>query len=87
MLHVTCALIEREGMVLAAQRSSTMPLPGKWEFPGGKQEPGESLEDCMVREIKEELHLDIRILSSLSPSIYVKKKGKSICLQQFIVKL
>jgi 8-oxo-dGTP diphosphatase len=54
-LHVACALIERDGLVLAAQRSAAMNLPLKWEFPGGKLEPGESPETCLQRELLEEL--------------------------------
>lgn len=41
--------------ILCAQRSPSMSLPGMWEFPGGKIEPGESPEECLVREIREEL--------------------------------
>lgn len=44
-----------------------MPLPGKWEFPGGKVESNESLEECIIREIKEELDADIEILRKLTP--------------------
>jgi 8-oxo-dGTP diphosphatase len=54
-VHVACALIERDGLVLAAQRSAVMSLPLKWEFPGGKLEPGESPEECLRRELIEEL--------------------------------
>ncbi len=50
-----CALIEREGRVLIAQRPGHKHLPLKWEFPGGKVEPGESAEAAIVREIREEL--------------------------------
>lgn len=67
-LDVSCAIIERDGLVLAAQRSESMSLPLKWEFPGGKLDPHENAADCLVREIKEELGVDIKILSSLPPS-------------------
>ncbi|WP_121808228.1 (deoxy)nucleoside triphosphate pyrophosphohydrolase [Mucilaginibacter kameinonensis] len=66
MIKVTCAIIvNADGLVLAAQRSATMNQPLKWEFPGGKIEPGETAEACLIREIKEELHVDIEIVSSL----------------------
>lgn len=66
MIKVTCAIIvNADGLVFAAQRSPTMSLPLKWEFPGGKIEPGETAEACLIREIKEELHVDIEIVASL----------------------
>lgn len=64
MIDVCCAIIiDEEGKVLVAQRSANMLLPLKMEFPGGKMEPGESAEACLIREIKEELNVDIQILS------------------------
>lgn len=66
MIKVTCAIIvNADGLVFAAQRSAAMSLPLKWEFPGGKIEPGETAEACLIREIKEELHVDIEIVASL----------------------
>ncbi|MEM7037356.1 MAG: (deoxy)nucleoside triphosphate pyrophosphohydrolase [Bacteroidota bacterium] len=62
MITVTCAIILFRGRVLAAQRSADMSLPLKWEFPGGKLEPGEAPEICVVREIEEELRLAVRVL-------------------------
>ena len=56
-IHVTCVIIERDGRVLAAQRSASMVLPLKWEFPGGKIDPGESSEECLRRELLEELRV------------------------------
>lgn len=61
MIHVTCAIIQHEGKILICQRSARMNLPLKWEFPGGKIEPGESREDCLAREIREELGITVRI--------------------------
>jgi mutator protein MutT len=60
-VHVACALIERDGLVLAAQRSATMNLPLKWEFPGGKLEAGESAEECLQRELMEEMGVIISV--------------------------
>jgi 8-oxo-dGTP diphosphatase len=62
---VCCAIIEYNGKILLAQRSHKMNNPGKWEFPGGKTESGETNEECIVREIREELNLEIRITVSL----------------------
>lgn len=59
--EVTAALIWRDGEVLIAQRPAEGLLGGLWEFPGGKQEPGESLPECLRREIREELALEIAV--------------------------
>ncbi|MFB2121071.1 (deoxy)nucleoside triphosphate pyrophosphohydrolase [Parapedobacter sp. 2B3] len=67
MLIVTCAVIIHHGKILICQRSSTMDLPLKWEFPGGKVEPGEDEKETVVREISEELHLDIEVVKRLEP--------------------
>jgi 8-oxo-dGTP diphosphatase len=58
-IDVTCAIIERDSLVLAAQRSAAMSLPLKWEFPGGKVDPGESLEECLQRELLEEMGVQV----------------------------
>jgi len=60
-IHVACALIEHDGLVLAAQRSAAMNLPLKWEFPGGKLEAGESAEECLQRELIEEMGVTISV--------------------------
>jgi len=48
-LYVTCAIIEKDSLVLAAQRSRTMAMPMKWEFPGGKIKSGETPEHCLFK--------------------------------------
>ena len=58
--HVSAGLIWKNGMVLTAKRPKGSHLEGFWEFPGGKQEKGESLEDCLEREIEEELGLRVK---------------------------
>ena len=52
---VAAAVIERGGAVLVTRRLKGAHLEGLWEFPGGKCEPGESIHDCLIREIDEEL--------------------------------
>lgn len=69
-LHVACAIIEKEGKILAAQRSAITTLPLKWEFPGGKIEAGESPEECLQRELNEELGVSVHINSAFSPSTH-----------------
>lgn len=83
MMLVTCALIEKNGKVLVAQRSATMPLPLKWEFPGGKLEGGESPEACVIREIREELGLEIKPVHRL-PDAPWPHYSKPIVLLPFI---
>ncbi|MFC4263100.1 (deoxy)nucleoside triphosphate pyrophosphohydrolase [Ferruginibacter yonginensis] len=69
-INVTCAIIDFNGKVLVVQRSETMQLPLKWEFPGGKLEPFETEEQCILREIKEELSIDILLLDRLSVTTF-----------------
>ncbi len=64
-IPVVCALIERAGLVLVAQRPAHKHLPLKWEFPGGKVEPDEAAEAAIVREIREELGCEFVITQAL----------------------
>jgi 8-oxo-dGTP diphosphatase len=57
---VAAAVVEREGRVLAARRKRGSHLEGCWEFPGGKIEPGESPEECLTRELAEEVGVLVR---------------------------
>jgi len=71
MIDVSCALITgQNGKVLVTQRSSSMRLPLKWEFPGGKVEMAETAEECLHREIYEELGIKIEIIRSLTPAVF-----------------
>lgn len=63
-LHVAAAVIRHEDRILATQRSDG-DKKGKWEFPGGKCEPGEAPDDTVVREIREELDARIRVSRKL----------------------
>lgn len=67
-IPVACALIERDGTVLIAQRPAHKHLGGQWEFPGGKIEPGESPAAALRREIEEELRCRIEVGPALPPS-------------------
>jgi 8-oxo-dGTP diphosphatase len=77
---VVCAVIEQNGLILCAQRSETMALPLKWEFPGGKIEPGEAEEPALIREIQEELNVKIEILERLPVHDYAYTPEKVIRL-------
>ena len=77
MLHVTAAVIEREGRVLVARRRGGDRFAGLWEFPGGKIEPGEAPRDCLRREILEELGLDVEVGASLGEYPYAPAAGSA----------
>lgn len=62
---VVCAVIEKDGLVLLAQRPPNKLLPLKWEFAGGKVEPGEDPAAAIVREIREELGCEVAITHAL----------------------
>jgi 8-oxo-dGTP diphosphatase len=64
-IHVSCAIIEHGGQVLAARRGLFTRLPLKWEFPGGKIDPREDPQACLLREIHEELDMVVVIHTAL----------------------
>lgn len=67
---MVCGLVVQNGRVLSAQRSSSMPLPGYWEFPGGKVEEGESDQAALVRELREELEIDVTVGERLGTIVH-----------------
>jgi len=83
MIDVCCAIIENNGKILATKRGENMHLGGFWEFPGGKVEAGENAEECIIREIIEELNINIVILDNL-PDVEHNYPEKSIRLIPFI---
>src|SRR5512138_2391378 len=85
-IHVACAIIEKNGLVLAAQRSEVMSLPLKWEFPGGKIERGESAQECLHRELLEELSITVHIDRQLPENRHHYSEF-AITLYPFICKL
>jgi 8-oxo-dGTP diphosphatase len=60
LLVAACALVDADGRVLIAQRPEGKAMAGLWEFPGGKIEDGERPEESLIRELKEELGIDVR---------------------------
>ena len=68
LIEVSCAVIMDGDLVLLTQRSELMPHPLKWEFPGGKLQAGETPESSIIREIREELGVEISVLKLL-PSV------------------
>ncbi len=83
IIKVTCAIIVENNKILTAKRSSSMPHSGFWEFPGGKIEEGESSENCLMREIKEELNCEIHIHKKL-PAFTHQHLDKHIELQPYV---
>ena len=75
MKNVTAAIIEHDGRYLLARRAPEQNLAGYWEFPGGKIEANETPEDCLIRELREELHLETRVLEHFCNSVYHYEKG------------
>ena len=69
-MKVTAGIIEKDGWVLIARRKPGKHMGGKWEFPGGKIEPGETPEQGLARELEEELALNARV-------------GKFLCSTRF----
>ena len=59
VIVAACALLDQESAVLIAKRPEGRPLAGLWEFPGGKVEAGEEPEEALIRELHEELGIDI----------------------------
>jgi len=84
MINVTCAIIRNEdNEVLVVQRGEATDHPLKWEFPGGKLAKGETEEECIIREIKEELSMEIVIYGRL-PVVNHDYGHKQIRLIPFI---
>lgn len=71
--QVAAAVIIFNGTILIAQRAKKDAFEGLWEFPGGKQEPGETLEACLHRELNEEFGVDATV-------------GKRLCVSPFMLK-
>ena len=87
MIEVTCSIIEHNNKILVTQRSEKMALPLKWEFPGGKVEKDETAEACLIREILEELHINIKIKRQLNSNTHQYSETKIIKLIPFICEL
>jgi len=76
MKEVSAAIIIEDGKVLLARRAKGEKLAGYWEFPGGKREEGETIDECLVREIREELSLDIEVVGEFDTSDYKYPGGR-----------
>ena len=79
MLVAACALVDADGRVLLAQRPEGKPLAGLWEFPGGKVEPGETPEETVIRELREELGIETKV-ACLAPLTFASHSYDSFHL-------
>lgn len=70
IFKVTAAILEKDDRIIIAQRKNSDHLSGLWEFPGGKIEPGETPEECLTRELKEELGIDVKVSEFLGSNIH-----------------
>jgi len=75
-LLVTAALLKHDNKILIAQRSDSGRFANKWEFPGGKIDPAETPEECLHRELQEELCIDSTIGTLFSDTFYQHEMGQ-----------
>jgi len=75
IIRVTAAVIVNDGMLLIAKRKPMARLPNLWELPGGKVEPNEAPEECLIREIKEEFDINITVGEYLGSNIHAYDFG------------
>ena len=86
MYIVKAAAIIRDGKVLIAQRQQGSHMEYKWEFPGGKLEPDETPEECIIREIKEEMDIDIEV-DDIYKVVKFKYEEKDILLLCYLCRI
>ena len=79
VLVAAAALVDVDGRVLICQRPEGKQLAGLWEFPGGKVEPGETPEDCLIRELEEELGIRVSH-ACLAPFVFASHEYDSFHL-------
>ena len=79
LLVVACALVDADRRVLIAQRPEGKQMAGLWEFPGGKVEPGETPEDALIRELREELAVETKT-ACLAPLSFASHSYESFHL-------
>lgn len=85
LLVAACALVDRDGRVLLARRPQGKPMAGLWEFPGGKLVEGETPEQALIRELKEELGIETDA-SCLAPIAFAScaNEGSHLLMPLFV---
>jgi 8-oxo-dGTP diphosphatase len=83
--YVAAGLILRGSTVLICQRRGDQPMAHKWEFPGGKIEPGETAEQALVRELNEELDIQAEVGALVVRLRHTYRSGGAVDLQFFVV--
>ena len=87
MINVVAAILEKEDKVLIARKKKGKPLEGYWEFPGGKIEIGETPEQALIRELKEEMDIKIEVKRYVGESIYDYGDNKIVSLRGYTAKV
>jgi 8-oxo-dGTP diphosphatase len=85
LVEVSAGIIVDARRVLVCRRRSDQPHPLKWEFPGGKREAGESMEDCLRRELREELGIEAQVGPEMWRTDYVYPERAPVALVFFLV--
>lgn len=86
VIEVSAGLIFRAGKLLITQRHARAHLGGLWEFPGGKREPGETFEQCLVRELREELGVEV-VVGELYETVAHAYPERTVLLKFFLCAL
>lgn len=85
-IDVSAGLVFRSGQLLITQRHADAHLGGLWEFPGGKREPGETFEACLIRELEEELGIQVEVSDMFEETTHAYPE-KSVRLKFFVCRI